>query len=187
MLVAFVSAPIGGTKEVWTQRSSDGGGSFGVPVQVTLAAQSGQVPAAAHADLRGSNAIVAWLEDGPDQQSNIVRTVMASASTNAGSSWTTFGTVLVGAPGLQRLALTTAVSATGNRTVAWQAMSAGQAPEVRSALSLDGGQSWPTIVSRSGTTGASISPVVVGGAGTIFVHLWADAPVGGAATVLLGY
>ncbi len=158
--------------DVWSNRSTDGGATYGTPVNVSNNTGFANSIAPSIA-LRGSAAVIAWEGDQPVGPTTAYF-IRASGSTDGGASWGTNVTVSTGAMLLKTDAVV-AADGTGAFEVAWREQTGVSAnDEVHTSRTTDVAQNFTTKANLSNNTGASLAPAVAGGAGTFVIHVWAD-------------
>ncbi len=183
LLVAWASATVHPTSigvllthKILVSRSSDGGTTFSSPTDLAAGSGTATVTSPSVA-LSGATAAVAWtpwrwVTSGgfPNPSVFLQAFLEAVGSRDGGATWT-LRQVLWTASSAAGPAV--AVDGSGTITLAWSAGVAGNA-EVLSARSTDVGTTWSTPVALSGNGGASVSPAVAGGTGSLAIHVWAD-------------
>ncbi|MCI0342029.1 MAG: IPT/TIG domain-containing protein [Planctomycetales bacterium] len=182
VVVAWDNFPVSGGpvmsnqgRDVWTNRSTDGGGTWGTAQNVTNTGTTldSNAPAVA---LSGSAAVLAW-ESNPTSGASVTYTVYAAGSTDGGATWNAAANVS-GSTSPIKDNPAVAVDGSGSFTVAWEEfVGGGSFEEVLSSRTTDVAQTFSTPVNLSGTaSGPSIRPAVAGGAGTFTIHVWAEDP-----------
>ncbi len=155
----------GSNNIVQIYRSTDGGASWGAPIDLSAVGQSAFFPQLAM-DSSGTNAIAIWYRN--NGSNNIIQT---SYSTDSGASWST--PINLTATGLDAGAPEVTMSSDGLKAMAVWYRSNGSNDIVQTSYSTDSGASWSASINLSASGQNASSPqIAMNSVGSKAVAIW---------------